>query len=134
MYRAAGLTLREGDCLYDLGITLTRAGQPAPAIGELTLALDIYRSHRRPLWEGLACVRIAEAHLAARQYESAVRFAEYALALGDVIGAWQRATVLTLLGHARSALGQKAAARACWSEALGIYERVGSLSEDLGPR
>ncbi|WP_279345504.1 BTAD domain-containing putative transcriptional regulator [Streptomyces sp. AP-93] len=129
IFSAMGLTLREANCRYALGIALTQAGRPAEALEELSKALTLFHEHQQRLWEGMTNFRIAETHLAARQYEAAALHAERALALGSLGGERRRAGVLTVLGRAWDRLGRNEEARGCWSEALSIYERVGDRPE-----
>ncbi|MGW0748005.1 BTAD domain-containing putative transcriptional regulator [Streptomyces sp. NPDC002587] len=126
---AMGLTLREANCRYALGIALTQADRPAEALEELSKALTLFQEHQQRLWEGMTNFRMAEAHLAARRYEAAALHAERALALGSIGGERRRAGVLTVLGRAWDRLGRNEEARVCWSEALSIYERVGGRPE-----
>ncbi|MFC8880353.1 tetratricopeptide repeat protein, partial [Streptomyces ardesiacus] len=67
--------------------------------------------------------RLAEVHLDAGRPSAAAQYAEQALALGCIGGDRMRGSVLALLGRALSALGQADRARACWREALSLYEQ-----------
>ncbi|MDX3585109.1 MULTISPECIES: AfsR/SARP family transcriptional regulator [Streptomyces] len=121
-----GRTLRLGNSHYAMGITLNRAGRHAEALVQFSEALGILSEHRQRLWEGTTNFRIAEVHLAARRPAQAARHAEQALALGCIGGDRMRGNVLTLLGRTLSALGQVDRARACWQEALSLYECCGA--------
>ncbi|WP_240439724.1 AfsR/SARP family transcriptional regulator [Streptomyces europaeiscabiei] len=121
-----GRTLRLGNSHYAMGITLNRAGRHAEALVQFSEALGILSEHRQRLWEGTTNFRIAEVHLAARRPAQAARHAEQALALGCIGGDRMRGNVLTLLGRTLSALGQVDRARACWQEALSLYECSGA--------
>lgn len=121
-----GRTLRLGNSHYAMGITLNRAGRHAEALVQFSEALGILSEHRQRLWEGTTNFRIAEVHLAARRPAQAARHAEQALALGCIGGDRMRGNVLTLLGRTLSALGQVDRARACWQEALSLYEVSGA--------
>lgn len=82
----------------------------------------MFVGHRQRLWEGTTHFRIAETHLAAHRAAQAAQHAEQALAVGCIGGERMRGNVLTLLGRALSTLGQVDRARACWLEALKLYE------------
>ncbi|MFF3845750.1 BTAD domain-containing putative transcriptional regulator [Streptomyces sp. NPDC002328] len=126
IYDRMGLTLRLANGRYALGIALTQAGRLAEALDQLTEALALFHDNRQPLWEGVTHFRIAEAHLAAQRATLAASHAEQAIALRGIGGEWRRGTVLTVLGRALDAIGHSDRARACWREALSIYERLGS--------
>ncbi|MFE1951110.1 BTAD domain-containing putative transcriptional regulator [Streptomyces sp. NPDC059524] len=126
VYDRMGLTLRLANGRYALGMALTRAGKFTEALNQLTEALALFHENRQPLWEGVTHFRIAEAHLAAGRAPLAASHAEQAIALRGIGGEWRRGTVLTVLGKALAAMGQIDRARACWQEALAIYERLGS--------
>ncbi|MBT2505435.1 tetratricopeptide repeat protein [Streptomyces sp. ISL-98] len=130
IYDALGLALRLANGRYALGLALTQAGRLTEALEQVTQALGIFHENRQPLWEGVTHFRLAEVHLAARRYTLAAAHAEQAIALRGIGGEWRRGTVLTVLGRALSALGQPDRARACWSEALAIYEQLGSAEAD----
>ena len=61
--------------------------------------------------------------MATERVTQAAQHAEQALALGCIGGDRMRGNVLTLLGQALSALGQVDRAKACWREALSLYEQ-----------
>ncbi|QNS05655.1 AfsR/SARP family transcriptional regulator [Streptomyces xanthii] len=126
VYDRMGLTLRLANGRYALGMALTRAGKFTEALNQLTEALALFHENRQPLWEGVTHFRIAEAHLAAGRAPLAASHAEQAIALRGIGGEWRRGTVLTVLGKALAAMAQIDRARACWQEALAIYERLGS--------
>ncbi|WP_416982679.1 AfsR/SARP family transcriptional regulator [Streptomyces sp. T028] len=126
IYDRMGLTLRLANGRYALGMALTQAGRLSEALAQLTEALALFHDNRQPLWEGVTHFRIAEAHLAARRPTLAASHAEQAIALRGIGGEWRRGTVLTVLGRALSAMDQPDRAKACWQEALSIYERLGS--------
>ena len=130
IYDSMGLTLRLANARYALGLALTAGGRPAEALDELTQALGVFHANRQPLWEGVTHFRLAEVHLAARRPALAAAHAEQAIALRGIGGEWRRGTVLTVLGRALDGIGQPDRARACWTEALSIYERLGSLEAD----
>ncbi|MGX2995286.1 BTAD domain-containing putative transcriptional regulator [Streptomyces sp. JNUCC 64] len=131
IYDRIGLTLRLANGRYALGMALTQADRLSEALDQLTEALTVFRESRQRLWEGMALFRLAEAHLAARRPARAAALAEQALvALREIGGEWRRGNVLTLLGRALAGLGQSDRARACWTEALVLYEELGSPEAD----
>ncbi|MGR8009993.1 AfsR/SARP family transcriptional regulator [Streptomyces hypolithicus] len=126
IYDRQGLTLRLANGRYALGIALGEAGQFGQALDQLTEALGIFHENRQPLWEGVTHFRLAEVHLAASRPTLAAAHAEQAIALRGIGGEWRRGTVLTVLGKALNQLGQADRSRACWSEALAIFEERGA--------
>ncbi|MBA2947109.1 AfsR/SARP family transcriptional regulator [Streptomyces himalayensis] len=127
IYDGLGLTLRLANGLYALGLALTRAGRLSDAATHLSVALDLFRDSRQRLWEGMTNFRIAEVHLADSRPAQAAAQAEQALAiLRGIGGEWRRGNALTVLGRALAGLGQQGRARACWQEALSIFEELGS--------
>ncbi|MFE7357117.1 BTAD domain-containing putative transcriptional regulator [Streptomyces sp. NPDC057543] len=126
IYDRMGLSLRLANGRYALGIALTQAGRLSEALNQLTEALALFHDNRQPLWEGVTHFRLAEAHLAARRPTQAAAHAEQAIALRGIGGEWRRGTVLTVLGKALDSIGQPDRARACWIEALAIYEQLGA--------
>ena len=102
----------------------------------LALALGIFNGHRQRLWEGVTHFRIAEVHAAERRPAQAAQHAEQALALGCIGGDRMQGNVLTLLGRSLAALGQADRARACWREALNLYEQnnAAEAEEVMSPR
>ncbi|MFE9774028.1 BTAD domain-containing putative transcriptional regulator [Streptomyces sp. NPDC005931] len=123
---AIGRTMRLANGHFALGIALTRAGRHTDALGQFSDALHIFEEHRQRLWQGTTNFRIAEVHLAAGRPAQAARHAEQALALGCIGGDRMRGNVLTLLGRALSGLGQVDRAKACWWDALSLYEQSGA--------
>ncbi|MFF9059937.1 BTAD domain-containing putative transcriptional regulator [Streptomyces sp. NPDC014882] len=121
-----GSTMRLANGYYALGVALTKADRHAEALSQFSEALTIFVDHRQRLWEGTTHFRIAEAHIAARRPARAAQHAEQALATGCIGGDRTRGSVLTLLGHALSALGQADRSKACWREALNLYEQNGA--------
>ncbi|MFF2846886.1 BTAD domain-containing putative transcriptional regulator [Streptomyces sp. NPDC058001] len=130
IYDRMGLTLRLANGRYALGIALTKAQRLSEALDQLTEALALFHDNRQPLWEGVTHFRIAEVHLAARRPTLAASHAEQAIALRGIGGEWRRGTVLTVLGKALVSINQPDRARACWQEALSIYEQLGSPEAD----
>ncbi|WNI29978.1 BTAD domain-containing putative transcriptional regulator [Streptomyces sp. ITFR-6] len=126
IYDRMGLSLRLANGRYALGIALTQAGRLPEAMSQLTEALALFHDNRQPLWEGVTHFRLAEAHLAAQRPTQAAAHAEQAIALRGIGGEWRRGTVLTVLGKALNHIGQPDRARACWLEALNIYDHLGA--------
>ncbi|MGW4755444.1 BTAD domain-containing putative transcriptional regulator [Streptomyces chartreusis] len=121
-----GRTVRLANGHFALGVALTRAGRYTEALSQFSDALGIFNDHRQRLWEGVTHFRIAEVHAADRRPSQAAQHAEQALALGCIGGDRMQGNVLTLLGRSLYALGQADRARACWREALSLYEQNGA--------
>ncbi|MGP4000704.1 BTAD domain-containing putative transcriptional regulator [Streptomyces sp. 8N706] len=133
IYRELGGTLRLANGLYALGLALTDLGQHDKALSRLTDALAVFQENRQRFWVGMTLYRLAATHLAARRPTQAAAHAEQALThLRGIGGLWRRGNVLTLLGRALDSLGQSDRARACWREALGLFEEAGAAeAEDV---
>ncbi|GJF23371.1 AfsR/SARP family transcriptional regulator [Streptomyces sp. HO565] len=125
-----GRTMRLANGHYALGMALTKAERHTEALGQFSDALTIFVDHRQRLWEGTTHFRIAEAHIAARRPAQAAQHAEQSLAIGCIGGDRMRGNVLTLLGRALSALGQADRAKACWHDALRLYEDLSAADAD----
>ncbi|MEU9401496.1 BTAD domain-containing putative transcriptional regulator [Streptomyces sp. NPDC048242] len=127
IYRDLGLSVRLANGSYALGLALAESGRPDEAESRLTEALTIFRDSRQRLWEGMTLFRLAGVRLAAGWPAAAAAQAEQSLSvLLHVGGDWRRAGVLTVLGKALDALGESDRARACWTDALAVFERLGS--------
>ncbi|WP_030419397.1 BTAD domain-containing putative transcriptional regulator [Streptomyces sp. SCSIO 75703] len=124
IYDELGLTFRLANARYALGIALSHASRQTEALRELSAALQTFVENRQRLWEGATHFRIAQVHLSAGRPAQAARHAEQALSTGSIGGDWMRANILTLLGRSLSRLEQTDRARACWRDALAIYERL----------
>ncbi|WP_039938015.1 AfsR/SARP family transcriptional regulator [Streptomyces himastatinicus] len=129
IYSSLGLALRVANGRFALGIALHQAGRYDDALDQLTQALALFRENRQRLWEGSTHARLAETHLAAGRPPEAATHAEQALALRFVGGEFRRGTVLKVLGKALDLMGQTDRARACWQEALTIYEQLNNPAE-----
>ncbi|MER7051763.1 BTAD domain-containing putative transcriptional regulator [Streptomyces sp. NPDC000351] len=125
-----GRTMRLANGHYALGMALTQAGRSTEALNQFNEALTIFVDHRQRLWEGTTHFRVAEAHIAAHRPAQAAQHAEQALVIGCIGGDRMRGNVLTLLGRSLSALGQADRARACWREALKLYEENSASEAD----
>ncbi|GLW51127.1 regulatory protein AfsR [Streptomyces sp. NBRC 14336] len=130
VHMEVGQTVRLANGHFQLGVALTRAGRYTEALSQFSDALGLFNDHRQRLWEGVTHFRIAEVHAAERRPANAAQHAEQALALGCIGGDRMRGNVLTLLGRSLSALGQADRARACWREALNLYEQNGAPEAD----
>ncbi|WP_413752970.1 tetratricopeptide repeat protein [Streptomyces sp. R-74717] len=130
IYDRLGLALRLANGRYALGLALAEAKRLPEALEQLTQALGIFHENRQPLWEGVTHFRLAEVHLTAGRHTLSAAHAEQAIALRGIGGEWRRGTVLTVLGKALMQLEQPDRARACWTEALAIYEQLGSAEVD----
>ncbi|WP_037888101.1 AfsR/SARP family transcriptional regulator [Streptomyces viridochromogenes] len=127
IYDAMGNSMRGANGRYALGMALTQSGQLAPAADRLLEALEVFRDSRQRLWEGMTLFRLAEVDIAAQRYAQAAANAEMALTvLRGIGGEWRRGNVLTVLGHALTAVGHTGRARVCWEEAVSIYDELGS--------
>lgn len=130
IYDELGLTFRLANAQYALGIALGHDGRHDEALQELSAALHTFTVNRQRLWEGTTHFRIAQVHLSTGLPARAAQHAEQALTTGCIGGEWMRANILTLLGHSLESLGQTDRARACWRDALAIYEGAGSPEAD----
>ncbi|MFE5405245.1 BTAD domain-containing putative transcriptional regulator [Streptomyces sp. NPDC056580] len=130
IYDELGLTFRLANARYALGIALGHDGRHEEALKELSAALHTFTVNRQRLWEGATHFRIAQVHLSSGLPARAAQHAEQALTTGCIGGEWMRANILTLLGHSLESLGQTDRARACWRDALAIYECAGSPEAD----
>ncbi|MEE1938384.1 BTAD domain-containing putative transcriptional regulator [Streptomyces sp. TRM 70361] len=122
IYEEMGRTMRLANARYALAMALTGAGRTDEALDQLTQALAIFHDSRQPMWEGATHLRMAEAHLTAHRPAQAATHAEHALTLRVTGGDWRRGNVLMVLGRALDALDQTDRARACWQDALRIFE------------
>ncbi|MEW1614048.1 MULTISPECIES: BTAD domain-containing putative transcriptional regulator [unclassified Streptomyces] len=127
IYDSLGHALRGANGRYALGMALTQNGEFAAATGKLTEALEIFRDSRQRLWEGMTLFRLAEVEIASGRPAQAAQYAELALTvLRGIGGDWRRGNVLTVLGRALAGIGQTGRAQVCWTEALAIYDALGS--------
>ncbi|MCF3963123.1 AfsR/SARP family transcriptional regulator [Streptomyces fuscigenes] len=126
LYDALGLTLRLANARFALGIALSHAERFAEAMTEFQQAIEVFEENRQRLWLGTTYFRIAQVQLATGRPGQAAQLAEQALATGFIGGDWMRANILTELGKALNALSQAGRARACWREALSLYEATGA--------
>ncbi|AXI90633.1 AfsR family transcriptional regulator [Streptomyces sp. ETH9427] len=120
-----GRTVRLANSHYALGIALNRAGRHTEALSQFSEALSLFSDHRQRPWEGTTHFRIAETYLAAGRLVQAAHHAEKALAFECIGGDHTRGNVLTLLGRVLDQLDETSRARACWRDALSLYELLG---------
>jgi len=130
IYRRLDVSMRLANGLYALGIALTGAGRLEEAEQKLLEALRIFRDCRQREWAGMTHFRLAKVYLASHEAAVAASQAEQALALHGIGGEWRRGTVLLTLGKSLEALGQSDRARACWREALTVFDRIGAVEAD----
>ncbi|MGW4994218.1 AfsR/SARP family transcriptional regulator [Streptomyces mirabilis] len=125
VYDSLGLSVRGANARYALGLALTWASRYAEARNVLNEARKVFQDGRQRIWEGLTHFRLAEVDLADQRPREAATHAEQALViLADMGGQWRRANILTVLGRALHALGETDRARACWHDALGIFDEL----------
>ncbi|MGW6903032.1 AfsR/SARP family transcriptional regulator [Streptomyces sp. NPDC054940] len=130
VHTEVGQHVRLANGHFQLGVALTRAGHYTEALSQFSDALGLFNDHRQRLWEGVTHFRIAEVHAADHRPAQAAQHAEQALALGCIGGDRMQGNVLTLLGRSLAALGQADRARACWREALNLYETSGAVEAE----
>ncbi|MFE0176189.1 BTAD domain-containing putative transcriptional regulator [Streptomyces sp. NPDC059002] len=127
IYDGMGLTLQGADARYALGLALAGSRRFEEAVSQLRLALEVFREHRHRTREGQALFRLAEVHMARGRFADAASDAELALSLlTGPARATHRASALTLLGRALDGIGHTDRARACWREALSLFDQLGS--------
>ncbi|OEV31093.1 regulator [Streptomyces nanshensis] len=126
VYESLGHKMRMANGRYALGRALTQADHIPEGLEQLTKAVELFREARQPLWEGVSHFRMAEAHLAAGRPAEAAGHAEQALALRGIGGEWMRGRMLTVLGRALVALGQRDRGRVCWKDALAVFDEMGA--------
>jgi tetratricopeptide (TPR) repeat protein len=131
IYESLGHSLRGANARYALGLALTKSGQTDEALDCLEDALSVFRESRQRLWEGMTIFRMAEVHLWAHRPAQAATMAEQSLSLLRGIGGeWRHANVLTVLGRSLQDIGHSDRARACWHEALALFEQLGAHEAD----
>ncbi|MFF7730555.1 BTAD domain-containing putative transcriptional regulator [Streptomyces sp. NPDC008001] len=126
IYRENKVSWRLANGLYSYGLALTHARRFDEALLQLNNAMSIFVDNRQRLWEAMTHYRLAEVHLAAGRPTAAAHHAEQALKIRGIGGEWRRSNILTVLGRSLEALGQPGRARACWTEALAVYEQLGA--------
>ncbi|WP_426364405.1 AfsR/SARP family transcriptional regulator [Streptomyces sp. E-08] len=131
MYDSLGHSLKGANGRYALGMALAQSGQSAAAAERLKEALAVFRDSRQRLWEGMTLYRLAESDVSESRHAQAASNAEMALTvLRGIGGEWRRGNVLTVLGRALSGIGQTGRAEACWRDALGVFDSLGSPEAD----
>ncbi|MFF9220380.1 AfsR/SARP family transcriptional regulator [Streptomyces viridosporus] len=127
LHSELGRPMRRASAHFALGLALAKADRHAEALSQFVDAQGIFTEHRQRLWVGNTHFRMAEVHLSAARPAQAAQHAEQALALGCVGGDRMRGNVVALLGRALSELEQADRAKACWQDALNLYEQCGAV-------
>nr|WP_210771107.1 BTAD domain-containing putative transcriptional regulator [Streptomyces albidus (ex Kaewkla and Franco 2022)] len=130
IYRRTGASLRLGNALYQLGMALTYSGSWKRAEGLFADAHAIFQDCRHQFWSAMTHYRLAELHLKAHDPDEAAHQAERALSLRNNYGGLWCAKILTVLGQALTALGQNSRGRACWEEALPLFQQLGAADAE----
>ena len=130
IYAGMNASMRLANGRYTLGIALAAAERWSEAHEEYRRALSLFEETRQHLWAGMTHFRIGELYLSTGHPARAAKHAERALGLRGIGGEWRRATILELLGSALHTLGQTDRARACWQDALAVFEQLGSDEAD----
>ncbi|MFC5181852.1 AfsR/SARP family transcriptional regulator [Actinomadura harenae] len=123
--RDLGYGAGEAYALYTLGMALDRAGWLDEAVARYDDALAICWSQGLRARESYVLLRLAETQLRRDRPEEALATAGQSLAIGREIGEeFQVGRARVALGRAHAALGDTAAARARWTEALDVFTRL----------
>ncbi len=113
----------QAQALYRLAQVLRRLGRPAEALRVHQDCLIILGPEGQPFVRAANLVRTAEVLLDLGRPESAARLAERGIDLSRQLGLDRfHALGACALGDVRAELGDRAAARAHWREALRLYE------------
>lgn len=129
--RDLGYGAGEAYALYTLGMALDRAGRLDEAVARFDDALAICWSQGLRARESYVLLRLAEAQLRRDRPADALATAGQSLAIGREIGEeFQVGRARVALGRAHAALGDTAAARACWTGALDVFTRLGVAEAD----
>ncbi|RFU43160.1 SARP family transcriptional regulator [Actinomadura logoneensis] len=123
--RELGYGAGEAYALHTLGMALDRAGRLDEAVARYDDALAICWSQGLRARESYVLLRLAETQLRRDRPEEALATAGQSLAIGREIGEeFQVGRARVALGRAHAALGDTAAARACWTDALDVFTRL----------
>ncbi|MEV5575760.1 BTAD domain-containing putative transcriptional regulator [Spirillospora sp. NPDC052269] len=129
--RELGYGAGEAYALYTLGMALDRAGWLDEAVARYDDALAICWSQGLRARESYVLLRLAETQLRRDRPEEALATAGQSLTIGREIGEeFQVGRARVALGRAHAALGDTAAARASWNEALDVFTRLGVAEAD----
>ncbi|WP_370531845.1 AfsR/SARP family transcriptional regulator [Streptomyces venezuelae] len=127
LFEGLGPSVRGGDARYAQGLALTHAGRRAAAEAALRRAREVFRSRCEVTRSGSALFRSAAVELLLDAPEQAAAHSEEALErIGVSGGPWRRGSILVVRGHALHAMDRTDAARACWHEALSLFEGIGT--------
>ncbi|WP_034486590.1 AfsR/SARP family transcriptional regulator [Actinomadura oligospora] len=123
--RELGYGAGEAYALYTLGMALDRTGRLDEAVARYDDALAICWSQGLRARESYVLLRLAETQLRRDRPAEALATAGQSLTIGREIGEeFQVGRARVALGRAHAALGDTAAARACWTEALDVFTRL----------
>lgn len=127
LFESLGPSVRGGDARYAQGLALTHVGRHSDAQAALQRAREVFRSRGAPSRSGSALFRSAVVELLLGEPEQAAAHTAEALErVGVSGGPWRRGSILVVRGHALHALGRADGARACWREALTLFEGIGT--------
>ncbi|WP_399473441.1 AfsR/SARP family transcriptional regulator [Streptomyces venezuelae] len=127
LFESLGPSVRGGDARYAQGLALTHTGRHSEAQAALHRAREVFRSRGAPSRSGSALFRSAVVELLLGEPEPAAAHTAEALErVGVSGGPWRRGSILVVRGHALHALGRADGARACWREALTLFEGIGT--------
>ncbi|MFI9111761.1 AfsR/SARP family transcriptional regulator [Streptomyces venezuelae] len=127
LFESLGPSVRGGDARYAQGLALTHVGRHSEAEAALQRAREVFRSRGAPSRSGSALFRSAVVELLLGEPEQAAAHTAEALErVGVSGGPWRRGSILVVRGHALHALGRADGARACWREALTLFEGIGT--------
>ncbi|MET9399466.1 BTAD domain-containing putative transcriptional regulator [Kitasatospora sp. NPDC002965] len=114
------------DTLYQLGVVLSSADDPATAAEHLRESHRLYQSQQNRLREGYTLARLSSSLLAAGQQAEAAETAEESLAIGhEMDSAYCQGLANAALGGALLGLAQPARGLACLREAHAVFTRLG---------
>ncbi|WP_171172294.1 BTAD domain-containing putative transcriptional regulator [Streptomyces sp. I05A-00742] len=135
IYHELDVSWRLANGHYAYGLALHSAERHQEALTQFVDALAIFRDNRQRMWEGWSLFRMAEVLHATGEHARGAAHAEQALVrLRGIGGEWRRGNILTVLGHCLDRLGQQGRARACWTDALSVFEQLGDEEEASGVR
>ncbi|MFJ6138320.1 AfsR/SARP family transcriptional regulator [Kitasatospora sp. NPDC092286] len=125
----AQVSISEAVGRYYLARVLHLCGDLAPALDAAEHGLERFRSFGMIGFQAATGSLIAHIHLAAGRERATVRAAEEALPQARQVGGMLEGTLLRVLGRALAGLHHTDRARACLTQALGHFERLGLASD-----